>query len=132
MFRWCTVLEIWCVTGIITFHFGPFFTLLPPNNPKNQNFEKMKKVLGYIIILHISTKNYDQTMRDSWNMVRDIRNCSFSFWASLYPFTLPSSLKNQIFEKRKNKFGHLIMLEMCTKKLWSDDVRFLRYGAWRV
>ena len=24
-------------------HFGPFFTLLPPNNPENQNFEEMKK-----------------------------------------------------------------------------------------
>ena len=24
-------------------HVGPFFALDPPNNPKNQNFEKMKK-----------------------------------------------------------------------------------------
>ena len=26
-------------------HFGPFFALLPPNNPKNQNSKKMKKHL---------------------------------------------------------------------------------------
>ena len=26
-------------------HFGPFFALLPSNNQKNQNFEKMKKHL---------------------------------------------------------------------------------------
>ena len=24
-------------------YFGPFFALLPPNNPQNQNFEKIKK-----------------------------------------------------------------------------------------
>ena len=27
-------------------HFGPFLALLPTNNPKNQNFEKMKKLSG--------------------------------------------------------------------------------------
>ena len=26
-------------------HFGPFFALLPPSNPKSQNFEKRKKCL---------------------------------------------------------------------------------------
>ena len=29
MIRWCTVPEIWCVTDVIIFHFGPFFALLP-------------------------------------------------------------------------------------------------------
>ena len=31
-----TVPEIWCVTDVTIFHFGPFFALLP-NSPKNQN-----------------------------------------------------------------------------------------------
>ena len=31
MIRWCTVLEIWCVTDVtVIFHSGPFFALLPP------------------------------------------------------------------------------------------------------
>ena len=30
--------------------FGPFFALLPPKNPKNQNFETRKKTPGDIII----------------------------------------------------------------------------------
>ena len=30
---------------------------LPPNNPENQNFEKMKKICGGNIILHMSTIN---------------------------------------------------------------------------
>ena len=37
-------------------HFG-LFALLPPNNPENQNFEKMKKICGGNIILHMSTIN---------------------------------------------------------------------------
>ena len=32
-------------------HFEPFFAFLPPNNPKNQNFEKMKKMPGDIMTL---------------------------------------------------------------------------------
>ena len=50
---------------IVISHFGLFFALLPPNSPKNQNFEKMKKTPGDIIILHMCTKNYDQMMYSS-------------------------------------------------------------------
>ena len=45
------------MTEIIFCHLGPFFALLPPNNPENQNFEKMKKTPGDIIILHMCTVN---------------------------------------------------------------------------
>ena len=38
-----TVPEIWQVTDVIIFHFGLFFSLLPPNNPKNENFKKNEK-----------------------------------------------------------------------------------------
>ena len=37
--------------------FWAAFAFLPPNNPENQNFEKMKKNHGEIIILDMSTKN---------------------------------------------------------------------------
>ena len=33
-------------------HFGPFFDLSPPDNLENQNFEKLKKIPGDIIILY--------------------------------------------------------------------------------
>ena len=36
---------------VILGHLLPF---CPPKNPKNQNFEKMKKLAGDIIILHIT------------------------------------------------------------------------------
>ena len=49
------------------FSFWPNFALLnPPNSPKNQNFLKNeKKMPGYIIILHICTKNYNHMIYGS-------------------------------------------------------------------
>ena len=38
-----TVPEIWCMTDVITFHFGPFLALFPANSPKNQNLKKKWK-----------------------------------------------------------------------------------------
>ena len=51
--------EIRSATDRIFCHYGLFFALLPPIDPENQNFEKMKKIPGDIIILHVCTKNYD-------------------------------------------------------------------------
>ena len=39
-----------------------YFCPLPPKNPKNQNFEKIKKTDGDIIILHLCTTNDDHMM----------------------------------------------------------------------
>ena len=71
---------------------GHFFALLPQplhpptlTAPKNQNFEKMKKTPGDIINLHKCTKNYDQMMYGSSDMV--CHGCKyFSFWAIFCPF----------------------------------------------
>ena len=101
--RWCTVPEIWCMTDkIVISHFWLFFALLPSNSPKNQNFEKIKKTPGDIIILHMCTKNYDQMMYGSWDMVHDRCNY-FSFWAIFYPFTPLTARKIKILKKWKKK-----------------------------
>ena len=42
--------------GLLSF-WAIFLPFDPPNNPKNQNFEKMKQTPGDIIILHMSTIN---------------------------------------------------------------------------
>ena len=98
-----TVPEIWCMTDVIViFHFGLFFALLPPNSPKNQNFEKMKKVPGDIIILHKCTKNHDYMLYCSWDKARDRCNCYFSFWAIFCPFTPLTAKKIKILKKWKN------------------------------
>ena len=47
-------------------NFLSFWTvLLPPMDPENQNFEKMKKTPGDINILNMCTKNCDQMMYGS-------------------------------------------------------------------
>ena len=51
--------------GQMFLSFLTVFCLLPPNNPKNQNFEKMKKSPGDIIILHKCTINDNHTMYGS-------------------------------------------------------------------
>ena len=71
MIRWCMVPEIWCVKDLVISQFGLFLSFYPPNNPKNQNLEKMKN--------------------KAW---------------------------------RYHHFTYVY------QKLWSDDVWFLRYGAW--
>ena len=74
MIRWCMVPEIWYMIDVIVIsHFVLFFAFLPKiskyqnikNSPKYQNFEKMKKTPGDIIILHMCTKNYDQMIYGS-------------------------------------------------------------------
>ena len=45
-----------------------FLLFYPPNNPKNKNFEKLKKDPGDIIILHMCTKNHDQVLYCSLDM----------------------------------------------------------------
>ena len=64
---WCTVLEIRSETEffVILVHFLPFY---PSNDPENQNFEKMKKVYGDTIHLHMCSINEDHMMYDSWNI----------------------------------------------------------------
>ena len=49
-----TVPEIWHVTDVIViFHFGLFLPFYPWNSHKNENFKKMEKTRGDIIILDI-------------------------------------------------------------------------------
>ena len=126
MIRWCMVPEIWCVTDAIIFHFGPIFALLlPPNSPKNQNFEKMKKTPEDTIILHMGIKNYDQMIYSSWNMVCDGCNY-FSFWTIFCPFTSLTAKKIKNFQKmKKKKPGDIIILHTCTKNY--DQ---MMYGSW--
>ena len=73
--------------------FLPFY---PPNNPKNQNFEKLKKIPGDIIILHKCTKNHNHMLYCSLDMARNKHNY-FSFWAIFLPFYSPNSPKNKNF-----------------------------------
>ena len=74
----------------------PFY---PTNNPKNQNVEKKKKILGDII-LHNCTKNH---ARDGCNL------CFFLPSCAIFCLFTPQQTK-----KEKKTSGHII-LQMCIK-----------------
>ena len=96
---------------------GDFLPFYPPNSPKNENLQKMKKQLGDIIILHKCTKNYDQMMYDSWDMVRDRCNY-FSFWAIFCHFTPLTAWKIKIKKKWK-KLLEISLFCICVPKIMS-------------
>ena len=96
---------------VILDHFLLFY---PLNNPKNKNFQKIKKVPGDIIILHQCTINDNHMMHGSWNMKRD-RQIFLSFWTVFCPFTPPNNLNNQNFEKLKKAPRDIIILHKCNK-----------------
>ena len=67
---------------IILGHFSPTD---PPNNPKNQNFEKMEKTPGDIIILHLCTTNDNHMMHHSSDIECNRQNF-LSFWTIFCSF----------------------------------------------
>ena len=87
----------WTEFFVILDHFLPIY---PPNNPKIQNFEKMKKKPGDII-LHKCTTN--DMMYGSWDMKHDGENF-LSFWTIFCTFT---PLKTRKIKILKNWKKHL-------------------------
>ena len=88
--------------------FLPFY---PPNNPENQNFEKLKKASGDVIILHMCTKNDDHIIYASWDMECD-RNKFLSFWASFCSFTPLLAPKIKVWKKYK-KHSEILSFFKC-------------------
>ena len=73
-----------------------FLPYCPPNNPKNQNFEKMKKRPADTIILHMCTKNHDHMPHCSWDTTCAICNFFFfSFWAIFCPSSNPKQTQSK-------------------------------------
>ena len=123
---WCMVPEISSTTNKIFCHFGPFFAFYPPNNPKNQSFEKLKKTYGDIITLHQCTINDNQMMYGSWDMKHDEQKL-LPFFIIFCPFTpwKPKKSKSWKNEKKKKMPGDIIILHMCTL----NDSHMM-YGSW--
>ena len=122
---WCMVPGKWSMTDRIFCHLGPFFALLPPNNPKNQNLEKLKKISRDTIILHMWTTNDNHMIYGSWYM-----KCGREFFVILdhfLPFHPPNNLKNQNFKKLKKAPRDIIILHMCT-----INDNHTMYGSWDI
>ena len=107
--------------------FGPFLALLhpPPNNPKNQNFEKTKKTPGDFIILHMCTIN-DPWFPEIWSAMVKF----FSILDHFLPFYPTNKPKNKNFEKMKKKPGDIIILHMCTRCVVPENGTNRRMDRW--
>ena len=115
--------------------FWTIFCPFSPNNPKNQNFEKMKKTPGDIIILNKCTTNDNHMMHSSWDKKCDKQNF-LSLFTIFCPFT--PLIKN--FEKVKKKKSleisfyirvPKIMIRWCTfPEIWcvTDIIVISHFG----
>ena len=65
----------------------------PPNNPENQNLEKMKKSSGDVIILNLRNKKHNQMMYAYSDMECHRHNCHFRPFFDLLPNYWPWKLK---------------------------------------
>ena len=96
----------------------------PP--PKNQNFEKMRKLAGDII-LYMCTKNHNHTRHRSWDMEWDRQNILL-FWAIFCRFTSLLTPKIKIGKKIKTTTtGDIIFLHVCT-----INENHMMYNSWDI
>ena len=92
---------------------------------KNSRFWKMKKIAGYIIILHMYQKSQSYEV---WFLRYGVRHRFFFLvlerFLSFYP---PSNLKNKNFEKKKKTLGDILILHRC-----AINDNHLMYGSWDI
>ena len=107
-----------------------------PNSPKNQNFEKMKKYLEtssfYKRVPKTMIINYTvPEIMHMWQML--LLFFILAYFLPFYPPAPPKQGKKLFFflKKEKNTWGYHHLTHVY-QKWWSDDIQFLRYGAWRT
>ena len=119
--------EKWSMMDRICLNFGPF---LPFNNLKKQNFEKMKKSQEILSLCTSVPKNMIicYTVPEIQRVTDVIFIFHFGLFFVLYPSNNP---KNQNLKKKKKKKNawRYHRFTYVYQKVWSHDVRFLRYGA---
>ena len=102
----------------------PFY---PPNNPKNQNFEKMN-IIARHIILDMCTKNHNHMMYGSWDTEWDRHNF-LPFWAIFCPFTLPLMILEIKILKKWKKCLEILTIYTYTCTINEDH---MIYGSWNI
>ena len=119
---WCMVPEIWNTTEyfLILDYFLPFY---PPNNPENQNFEKMKKMPGDII-LHMCTMHENHMMYGSWDMEHNRQN--FVSFDHFWPFYHLKQTRKPRSEKTKKcmemqSISKIVIICYTVPGIWPCD-----------
>ena len=120
---WCMVPGILHATDIFFCHFGPFFAILPSDNPKIKILKHWKKHLEILSFTHLYHKW--QTY-DVWFLRYHMQQTYFFVILDHFlPFYPPINPKNQTFENMKNIPGDIIILHMCP----INDHHMI-YGSW--
>ena len=94
-----------------------YFLLFYPSSSLNQNFKKMKKTPGDIIILLKCTQDHDHMLYCSLDMARHRCNCYFSFWAIFCLFSPLTTQKIKISKKWKKKHLEISSFYTCVPKI---------------
>ena len=102
---------------LILDYFLPFD---PPNNPKNENFEKMRIAPRDITTLHLCTTHDDHVMHSSWNI-----KCYIYFFLPFNTFTPLQPRKSKFWKKMRNSPGNNIILHKYT-----INDNHIRNGFW--
>ena len=112
-----------------------FLPFCLPMDTKNQNYEKLKKTLGDIILLQMCPKDHDHMLYCSLDMACNRFNY-FSLWVNFYSFTSLTAQKIKIYKKWTSlppppprRYYHFTKVY---QKSWSYATLFLRYGAWQM
>ena len=127
---WSMVPEIWSMTDKIFLSFGLFLRFYPPNNRKNQHFEKIKIKSGDIIMLHMCTINDIHMMYGFWDIKCDKQNF-LSFWTVVCPFNRLTTWKIKILKKWK-KCREILSFYHSLPKIMiiCYTLPEIRYGVW--
>ena len=106
-----------------------FCPFIPLTTRKINILKKCKKLLELSSFYKQKcTKNHDHMLHCSWDMAHDRCSFYFSFRAIFYP---EQPKKSKLKKKRKKAWRYHHFTHVY-KKLWSHDVQFPRYSAWRT
>ena len=120
-------------TGKILCHFGLFFALLPPLQPRKSKFwkhEEKKKMHRYITIFLMCAINENHMMYGSWNMEHNRQNF-FVILDHLLPFYPLNNPENQNYKKWKKPWRYHDLTQVYQIS-WSYAILFLRCDTWQM
>ena len=92
-------------------HFGPFLALDPPNNPKNQNFEKMKNNVWRYYFTHVYRK---WKSCDLYFLRYGVQQTEFFLILDHFLHFYPrNNLEKFFLKKTKKTLGDIIIIHKC-------------------
>ena len=112
---------------VILNQFSPFYLL---ENPENQNFEKMKKIPGDIIILYLGTIYDNHMTLGSWDMECYKQEFLVILGHFVLPFYFLTTHKIKILKKWKKKRKQIWRYYHFTLVYYNDD--HMMYGSWDI